>query len=297
MIPDIAWTRLPTINLGTWQAIVHGENNYRENLEHLAGGRNGLGTRRRLFTATLVREPDNPYDSNAVQVRAGEHTIGYIARQEAARYGRLVTRIEAGGMAATCRAQLTGGWDRGGDDRGNIGVELCTGSSPTVWNGKIPFLARLPFHDDVPLLPQAGLSDEQIPAHKALVTLAPVGDALAVRHGDTWLGHIVKRPDLVRLIHRLTAAGAPATAEFRHGIDKWVIPIADCDTLAEAVLRPGRWIAQRCPQGQHPPPAAGRAPGVGCCGPTSGSHQNTGTTAISTTASHHTCAPNADHTH
>ena len=65
-----------------------GESQYQEALKRIA--RNG-----RLCWATLIPEPDNPFDVNAVVVQIGTETVGYLARPDARRYQRrLATRAE-----------------------------------------------------------------------------------------------------------------------------------------------------------------------------------------------------------
>ncbi|SRR6266568_181651 len=64
------WTQVPAINLGPPVKVV-GESFYQEALERVGGGRCSQGPRFRLITATLVREPHNRYDANAVRVDAG----------------------------------------------------------------------------------------------------------------------------------------------------------------------------------------------------------------------------------
>lgn len=48
-----------------------------------------------LATATLVPEPENPHDGNAVKVLCVEHHIGYLCKASAARYKRVVCENDA----------------------------------------------------------------------------------------------------------------------------------------------------------------------------------------------------------
>jgi hypothetical protein len=50
--------------------------------------------------------------------------IGYLPRADAPRYQQLATALGEQGVVATCWARLTGGWDRGPDDQGSIGLML-----------------------------------------------------------------------------------------------------------------------------------------------------------------------------
>lgn len=54
-------------------------------------------------TATLfevVPEPDNPYDPNAISIRYGGQTVGYISRSRTATYLPFINRIAASGKTA-----------------------------------------------------------------------------------------------------------------------------------------------------------------------------------------------------
>lgn len=104
------------------------------------------------------------------------------------------------------------------------------------------------------------------PKDKAVVTLVDAGSgALALRHGETWLGHIVDRPDLVAYIGRVLAAGLPPTAWGRVQQGRLIVPLADQDAMIGRLSRlgtgdlpgirrrlapTGRWICS--PQGSWP---------------------------------------------
>ncbi len=89
-------------------------------LRALAKRRTGAGAPVE-FIATLVREPDNPYDSNAVVVRSDRgNTIGYLSREDAVDYGPVLEAVAASGKTAQCRAKLIGGTV----GKRNIGVWL-----------------------------------------------------------------------------------------------------------------------------------------------------------------------------
>jgi hypothetical protein len=73
------WLQLPAISIGAEVNAV-GESYYQAALEVVAGGRTPFGTRTRLLTVILVREPDNPYDANAVRVEAGLRRVARHSR-------------------------------------------------------------------------------------------------------------------------------------------------------------------------------------------------------------------------
>jgi len=66
---------------------------------------------RRWFRAVLVREPDNPKDSNAIAVYAqAGGKVGYLAREDARHYEQVFESLEKRGYgAAACPAMLMGG--------------------------------------------------------------------------------------------------------------------------------------------------------------------------------------------
>ena len=86
------WLQVPTINFGA-QVDVVGEQHYQEALEALAVGRNAFGTRRRLLTVALVREPGNEYDVDAVRVEAAGATVGHLSRDNAPRFHAIIERL------------------------------------------------------------------------------------------------------------------------------------------------------------------------------------------------------------
>lgn len=56
--------------------------------------------------ATLIPEPDNPYDKNAVSVRIKVHLVGYMSKDDAKRYKPVVDRIVASGHTPVTGASI-----------------------------------------------------------------------------------------------------------------------------------------------------------------------------------------------
>ena len=85
---------------------------------------------RRWFLAVLVREPDNPYDPEAVAVHAqGGGKLGYLSREDARRYGQVFRSLEKRGFdAAACPAMLNGGGAK------SFGVVLAISAPGPVLN-------------------------------------------------------------------------------------------------------------------------------------------------------------------
>lgn len=103
---------------------VVGEAYYQVALERVAGGRSPDSADLEV-TATLLPEPDNPYDPNAIAVRIDGATVGYMSREDAIDYGPVVQRLAAMGCVGACQARIKGGWDRGNGDRGHFGLVLA----------------------------------------------------------------------------------------------------------------------------------------------------------------------------
>ncbi|MGO9082849.1 MAG: HIRAN domain-containing protein [Streptosporangiaceae bacterium] len=255
------WLQAPAINIGA-QVDVVGEQHHQDALEALAAGRNAFGTRRRLLTAALVREPDNEYDPNAVRVEAAGATVGHLSRDDAPRFHAIIDRLARAGMPATCRAMLTGGWDRGGTDRGFIGIKIFTGRRPASWNGRAAFLPVVPWHEDhIVESHRSGTGFDGL-ARKPVVTLADTqAGVVSVSIGTVTLGRILGRPGIAAYVACVRAAGLPATAQAQATDGQLVVTVTDPAAVTAALdklgggelaairrrLPPtGRWICQRC---------------------------------------------------
>lgn len=83
----------------------------------------------RETSVRLTAEPTNPYDAHAVAVQTfwGD-TVGYLSRDDAARYQQLLLQIEARGLIAACGARLVGGTAR----KQHIGIYLDVEVPTTV---------------------------------------------------------------------------------------------------------------------------------------------------------------------
>jgi hypothetical protein len=89
-----------------------GEASYQPALRRISGGRRERGEDVE-FDVLVHREPENPYDPNAVCVTVnGVGTVGYFRRDEAARAQRALANLEAEGQLLACPAFLIGGEGR-----------------------------------------------------------------------------------------------------------------------------------------------------------------------------------------
>ncbi|GBD45817.1 hypothetical protein HRbin41_00633 [bacterium HR41] len=110
---------------GDFRLEVVGESRYQDVLERIVGGRSEDGANYPTM-AILLPEPENRYDPNAVQVLIAGLVVGYLSRANARVMHRPLMHFMARhDRAFACRALIKGGWDRGPDDRGHFGVELC----------------------------------------------------------------------------------------------------------------------------------------------------------------------------
>ena len=107
---------------------VVGEGSYQDNLARVSGGKTADGPAKADHLAMLWPEPKNKYDRNAIAIKISGYTVGYLARETAIRYQAVVLWADAHGRKVACNAKITGGWDRGGNEKGNFGVLLQLGT-------------------------------------------------------------------------------------------------------------------------------------------------------------------------
>jgi hypothetical protein len=79
---------------------------------------------RKIVEATLVHDDNNPYDNKAIRVDIAGMTVGYLSREDARQYRKLLEEAGYAGIPAICPAMIVGGWNRGGDNIGHFGVRL-----------------------------------------------------------------------------------------------------------------------------------------------------------------------------
>ncbi len=97
-----------------------GEGYYGVEIRRIAGRPRAQGASVE-FTVTLLPEPTNQYDPNAVVVLSDRSkTIGYLSREHAVEYAPVFAALAARGQVAQCRAKMFGGTKA----KPNIGVWL-----------------------------------------------------------------------------------------------------------------------------------------------------------------------------
>jgi hypothetical protein len=124
---------------------VVGESHYQDALWRLCGDIRGARVRKAII-ATLVPEPDNPYDSSAIAVQIAGQNVGHLPAQTAAQYhSGLTALMDRLGGYICLSGVIVGG------NRGHLGVWLehdprdfgVTGSGETRPEASIPPLAEL----------------------------------------------------------------------------------------------------------------------------------------------------------
>ena len=87
---------------------------YLPELKGRARSRAQVDKDRLWFRAALFRQPDNPYDPDAIAVHAdGVGLIGYLDRDAAREYGPVFEELDRKGYKiGACPAMLTGGGER-----------------------------------------------------------------------------------------------------------------------------------------------------------------------------------------
>ncbi|WP_156400342.1 HIRAN domain-containing protein [Caulobacter sp. Root655] len=116
--------KLRVVGKGGYPRDAVGESNYQEALSRVCGGHNRHG-HELTTTGVLMPEPTNPYDPNAIMVTIGGERVGYLARDEAKRYGDALVAAGFGGQSATVDVKVVGGWRTNQHDEGHFGVKLA----------------------------------------------------------------------------------------------------------------------------------------------------------------------------
>ena len=156
---------------------VAGTSGYQKELEEIANGRTADGADQ-FCAALLLPDVDNPNDPSAVTVSIDGVTVGYLQRNAAPSFRQELSRCKA--VAASCIAQIVGGWDRNGDDHGQFRVRL---------DASMPFALRDLEADEMPPIVPGGMADfARIPivarpakrARRGFEILMPLAAVLAV---------------------------------------------------------------------------------------------------------------------
>ena len=115
---------------GRAQAEVVGESHYGAAIRELLGNDFEPDGGEVTVVAELLPEPGNQHDRNAVAVRVGGRPVGYLPREEAARYAPVLSRLAAEGFSPQVPARV---WAAERDDhsgrrrafRGSVRLDLA----------------------------------------------------------------------------------------------------------------------------------------------------------------------------
>jgi hypothetical protein len=108
---------------GAFALAVVGESYYRQNFDRVCG-KKADGADNLIVAAVLVCEATNPHDPNAVRIDVSGLPLGHLSRAMARKYRTRLAALKLDERPRSCRGMVRGGWDRGGDDRGEYGIRL-----------------------------------------------------------------------------------------------------------------------------------------------------------------------------
>jgi HIRAN domain-containing protein len=111
-------------------ADVVGESHYTRAIRQLLGRDFKANGTEIITTATLLVDPNNKHDRNAVGVWAGGNLVGYLPREEAARYAPVLSQMMSRGWSPQVAARIWGAeWDdydgRSKEFRGSVRLDLA----------------------------------------------------------------------------------------------------------------------------------------------------------------------------
>jgi hypothetical protein len=92
---------------------VVGESQYMADIRHVVGQAHDPDGTDHDFDALLVPEPQNSHDPNAVAVQIEGRTVGYLGREDAARYSSVLLRLAEQGYVAQVGSRI---WARDYND-------------------------------------------------------------------------------------------------------------------------------------------------------------------------------------
>jgi HIRAN domain len=107
---------------GGMEVQVVGESSYQAALSRICGGKTGQSAEL-ACVASLVPEPENAKDTNAIAVLIDGLKVGYLSREDAEGYQPLMRTLSARGLTGQCEALIKGGWKRPHSE-GQFGVVL-----------------------------------------------------------------------------------------------------------------------------------------------------------------------------
>lgn len=197
---------------GSYPMEVVGESHYQDALIAICGRHTRHGIEIDL-EATIVLDPTNAHDPNAVSVKINDRPVGYLPREQAARVSRQMRDEDI--QRARCRARVRGGWRTNQYDEGHYGVMLA-----------IPRSGRIDFGNRVG-------PNETAPAQRAPSPTRPVAAADGPLQGH-WVAIQGERSDGA-IAQRLAGAGATIMASV--GKSTTLLVVAEEEPFSEGIVR------------------------------------------------------------
>ncbi|MPQ96863.1 hypothetical protein GB931_02785 [Modestobacter sp. I12A-02628] len=165
---------------------VVGESNYLDHIKRVIGTAHQPDGAEHLHHALLVAEPDNPHDRHAVAVQIAGQAVGYLPREDAPAYSRVLQRLADQGFVAQVQARI---WARDFDDyevdrRGNYvqstrfgaGVRVDLGEAHLLVPGNTPPTGA---HEFVPVGGAIQVTGEEAHAEILAPYCGPAGEQWA----------------------------------------------------------------------------------------------------------------------
>jgi hypothetical protein len=103
---------------GSYAFDLVGESECQSALENICGGKSQDG-HKKIVVAMLV-----PEGRKAIRVEINGMTVGYLNKENARQFRQRLKKAGRAGARAYCSAMITGGRDRGGEDRLDFVVKL-----------------------------------------------------------------------------------------------------------------------------------------------------------------------------
>lgn len=131
---------------------VVGESHYLDHIKAVLGNTHSPEGAEHVLPALLIPEPDNVHDRNAVAVQIGGRKVGYLSRDEAPPYSRVLQRLSGQGLVGQVQARIWAGdyADYSVDHRGNYressrfgaGIRLDLAAPHLLVPGNLPPASR-----------------------------------------------------------------------------------------------------------------------------------------------------------
>lgn len=129
-LPETETTRFEIWGQRGWQDVeIVGESHHAREIRALLPRGDLTEGIEMIVPVGLVHTPNNPYDRNAIEVRSATGLVGFLSREDAARYAPALSALQQGGRTASTSARVWGSdrenWESGKKEFvGSIRVDL-----------------------------------------------------------------------------------------------------------------------------------------------------------------------------